>query len=112
MGMNLKDRVKQLGNNLPLMENREKGELDLLIGKDVTVRDFGFLDDGKGAKYIAFIVDEDKDNFFFGGQVLTDDFRDLEDDGYYAEIVKNGVPIRLEKKMSKSKREYTAVKYL
>lgn len=109
--MSLKQRVKQLSNNLPLMENREKAELDNILNKVVTINDYGFMNDGDNKPYVAFTVEEDKQNFYFGGQVLTEDMMELEADGYRDEIQKDGLPILLSKKTSKNKREYTTVTY-
>lgn len=110
MIMNLRERAKQLGNTLPLMENREKAELSNIVDKVVTIRDYGFMKDENDKEYVAFIVDEDETSFYFGGQVLTDNIKELEDDGYGEEI-KKGLPVRLGKKMSKAKREYTTVEF-
>lgn len=108
----LKDRVKELGNSLPLMENREKGSIDNLIGKEVTIIDYGFMKDEHDDEYVAFITKEDNSNFYFGGSVLTQDMKELDAEGYSDEIKSFGLPIKLEKKMSKNKREYTSVTYL
>ena len=109
--MNLRDRAKQMGNTLPLMENRQKAELALITDRNVTIDDYGFMKDSDGKEYVAFTVKEDLDNFFFGGQVLTENMQELDADGYGAEIRKNGLPVLLSKKMSKAKREYTTVQF-
>ena len=109
--MNLKERAKQLGNTLPLMENREKGDLQTLIGRVVTINDFGFLKDNFNNDYVVFTVAEDTNNFYFGGKVLTEDLQELESDGYGEEIRTIGLPIQLERAISKNNREYTKVTY-
>lgn len=106
----LKERVQELSVSLPLMEGREKGELKSLYMDKITIRDFGFLKDGE-EEYVAFIIDEDKENFYFGGMVLTDNMKQLEADGYRTEIEKDGLPIRLSEKKGKNNRVYTKVEY-
>ena len=106
----LRDKVKEFSVSLPLMENREKGDLDDLKGINSTITDYDFMkDDGK--EYVAFIVEDDPQHFFFGGQVLTDNLRSLEDDGYGDSIRKEGLPVRFDTKKSKNKREYTTVEF-
>ena len=107
----LRDRAKELQNSLPFMESREKGEMKRIVDMNVTIRDYGFLQDEKEKEYVCFIIDEDPQNFYFGGQVLTDNMHDLEADGYHAEILENGLPARFGTKMSKNKKEYTTVTF-
>jgi predicted metallo-beta-lactamase superfamily hydrolase len=111
----LQERAKEMTVSLPLMEGREHGELDRILDTNVTIREFGFMadtdKDGKEKEYVAFIVDEDPQYFYFGGQVLTDNMREFENDGYHEEIVKDGLPVLLSKKKSKNKREYTTVTF-
>lgn len=109
--MSLRNRTKQLGNTLPFMENREKGSLHEITDRTATITDFGFLKDENNSEYVVFIVQEDSTNFYFGGKVLTEDLYDLESDGYGEEIRTKGLPVRLERVMSKNKREYTKVTY-
>jgi hypothetical protein len=110
----LRDRAKEMGNSLPIMEGREKGELDRLINTTATIRDYGFLTDEsidgqtkiKTTKdYVCFIVDEDPQHFYFGGQVLTDNMHEFELDGYHDAIVAEGLPVLFGKKKSKNKGE-------
>ena len=109
--MNLRERALQLGNTLPLMAGREKAQIAVLTDRIVTIDDFGFMKDEDSKEYVAFTVKEDPSGFYFGGQVLTDNMKELEADGYTEEIKKNGLPIKLGKKMSKAKREYTTVEF-
>lgn len=106
----LKEKVKEFSVSLPLMKGREKGDLKSLYMETITIRDFGFLRDGDD-DYVVFIIDEDTENFYFGGMVLTDNMKNLEADGYRTEIEKEGLPIRLSEKMGKNKRKYTHVEY-
>lgn len=106
----LKDKVKEFSVTLPLMENREKGDFDGIKGKLLTIIDFDFMkDDGK--EYVAFIVKEDTEHFYFGGQVLTDNMKNLENDGYGESVREEGLPVKFNTKKSKNKREYTTVEF-
>lgn len=106
----LRDKVKELSNTLPLMEGREKGDMDDLIDEIVTITDYGFMQ-GDDGNYVAFTIKEDKEKFFFGGMVLTGDMEILESDGYRSEIIENGLPILLSNRISKSKRNYIACEF-
>lgn len=107
----LKERAKEFSNLLPFMEGREKGDLKNLIGKTVTIREYGFMTDENQEEYVCFICDEDKKNFYFGGAVLTENMKDLDSEGYGEEIFNEGLPTLFGKKMSKSKREYTTIEF-
>jgi hypothetical protein len=110
----LQERAKELQNSLPFMEGREKGDMKRLHDDTFVIREYGFLTDSKDGKekeYVCFIVDEDPKNFYFGGQVLTDNMKELEADGYHEEIVKNGLPVAFNVKLSANKREYTTVTF-
>ena len=109
--MNLRDKVKEFEVNLPLMEGREKGDLKSLYEDTITINEYGFLKDDKGEDYVVFNIVEDKENFYFGGMVLTEQFKELEQDGYRAEIEKDGLPLRLSDRKSKNGRHYTSVEY-
>lgn len=107
---NLREKVKELIFTLPLMEGKEKGDIDDLMDKVVTINGYGFLQ-GDTGNYAVFTVKEDDENFYFGGMVITDALEELEGDGYRSEILQDGLPIRLSKKMSKNKRNYTSCEF-
>lgn len=116
MKKSLKDRAKEFAVQLPFMENREKGDTKELIGQVSTISDFGFLTDtdektGERKEYVCFITKERSDRFYFGGQVLTDQLQQLYAEGYYDEIVKEGLPVLMTEKKSKNKRTYTNVEF-
>ena len=110
------ERAKDMENSLPLMKDREKGEMDRLLDTNVTIVDFGFMSDVDG-DYVAFVVKEDPQNFYFGGKVLTDHMHAFEAEGYTELIKKDGLPVLFGKKKSKNKNEkggaltYTTVKF-
>lgn len=109
--MNLRERAKQFSVSLELMDGREKDSIDNIIGKVVTIKDFGFMKDENDKLYVAFVVEEHIDKFYFGGQVLTENLLELEKDGYTNEIKKDGLPVLLEKKRSKKNNVYTTVSF-
>ena len=75
---NLLEKLKkELESGLPFMEGRENGKL--VCETPYTIKDFGYLRDKKTQQpYVCFIVDENKEKFFFGGSVLTDTFKKIE----------------------------------
>jgi len=104
----LKDMAKSLQVVVEFMDGREKGNLKDLMGQTVTIIDFGMLKDEKTAKpYVVFITKEDPKNFYFGGQVLTDDLQELEENGYKEEIQKEGLPTLFGEKKSKNGLTYS-----
>jgi len=110
--MNLKNRVKDFDVLLPFMEEKEKGDFIDLLDNNLTIKDFGFLKDSKtGDEYVCFIVEEFPKNFYFGGMVLTENMRTLEDEGYSDEIRKEGLPVKFGERQSKNNRKYTTVKF-
>lgn len=112
--MSLQDRAKEFSILLPFMEGKEKGEMDRIVGEPFTINNFGFLQDnsdGVVKEYVCFTVAEDTQHFYFGGQVLTENLKELEEDGYREEIEKEGLPVLFDKKKSKNKREYTTVTF-
>lgn len=110
---NIKDLIKQAKeitlSGLPFMEDREKGDMEDLIDKTVTIIDYGYMKD-EGKDYAAFITEENEKCFYFGGSVLTDSLQRLDEvltDNEIAELLDNGLQCKFEKKKSKNKREYT-----
>ena len=110
-----KKSLKQLAQEmsqaqLPIMMDRDKGEMEDLIGQIVTIRDYGFLTSEKGGEYAVFIVDEDPKVFYFGGMVLTDSLKEFDAAGVHDEVVTDGLPVLFAKKKSKDKKNtYTSV---
>ena len=106
---NLKAFAKKLTEQLEIMQGKEKGNTDDLIGEIVTITDFDFLNSQNG-KYGVFTVKEHPDTFYFAGQVLTDDLEQLDQSGLRPDVQKEGLPALLTKKKAKeSNRYYTNV---
>lgn len=110
--MSLRDEAKKMnsGKGISFMEGRERGSIDELLGKTVTIRDYAFLE-GQDGEYAVFIIDEDKDSFFFGGSVLTENLKNLSAEAKI-ECQNEGLPTLMEKRQSKkTKRTYTSVEF-
>jgi hypothetical protein len=101
----LKERASQLSATLPIMEGREKGEMDSILNTVVTITDYDFLQ-GDDSPFAVFTIEQIPYMFFFGGGVITDHIQTLDKEGYKAEIQKEGLPVRFEKKKSKNGRMY------
>ena len=110
--MSLKERVKDLGVAINLAKDREKGDLEELLGRNITINnaEMVYLDTDN---YVAFTVEEDDKKFYFGGQVLTQDLSTLLKEGYLDAIKKDGLPVILTREKSKKTgNRYTKVTYL
>lgn len=106
----LKERAREFTTLLPFMEGREKGETKELIGTVNTITEYGFLNNDDGV-YAVFIVKERPSKFYFGGSVLTDQLTKLTEEGYFEEILTEGLPMLMTEKKSKNNRAYTAVEF-
>jgi hypothetical protein len=110
--MSLREQVKKLQVTLPFMEGKEKGDFKRLLNTKVTIREYGFLTDDKDKPYVVFVVDEDPQNFYFGGMVLTDNLMTLDaTEGCREQINTEGLPVLFGQRLGKNKREYTTVTY-
>jgi hypothetical protein len=113
----LRERAQEFEIQLPIMKDRTKGDLDGIKNITVTIRDFGFMTalDKKTKlekEFACFIIDEDPACFYFGGQVVTDNLKKLEADGYTAEIQKEGLPVEFTDRHSDtSGNDYTGITY-
>jgi hypothetical protein len=107
----LRELVKGMQNSLPFMEGCEKGDQDDIIGEIVTVKDYGFMKND-GGQYVAYVVAEYPDHFFFGGSVMTDYMEKIEELGMHDAVCAEGLPMLLTKKKAKdSGRTYTSAKF-
>lgn len=71
---------------IDFMDERTKGDASTLVGKTVTIMDFGFIKSDDGGDYAVFYVQEDAEHFFFGNSVLTDKLHTVENAGRKDEI--------------------------
>lgn len=112
MKKSLKQRAMEFDQQLPLMEGREKGNTDELLGQVCTLTDYGFLPNEQGEQYAAFIVAERSNKFYFAGSVLTARLIELDGEGWGESIREEGLPLLMTTVTSKAnKRKYTNVKF-
>lgn len=110
--MRLKDKTKGLngGKGIDFMEGRTKGEVKTLLGAEITVNGYGFIN-GKYGEVIVFKIEENDKEFFFGNNVMTDKFKEFTKEEK-AEIEANGIPVRItEKKNEKGNRTYYNIEF-
>jgi hypothetical protein len=93
-------------SGLPFMEGKDKIELE--DGQLYIVKYFGYLEaDGHD-----FVVIGDDTTFAFGGQVITDNFKKLEQqftEDEISQLLVDGIDIEIRKVKSRTnKRDYTA----
>lgn len=112
---NLADLIKNVqevttGETIEFMVGREKAELPM--GQILTVVDYDYLN-GDNGEYVVFICREDQNHFFFGGSVVTDKFKKIDQafiEFEKEELLANGIELVATKKKSNStKRIYTDV---
>lgn len=108
----LRERAAEFSARLPLMDGKEKGSTDELMGQITNINDYGFLPGEDGEMYVVFTVAERSNHFYFGGAVLTDRMIQLDQEGYGEEIRSEGLPMVMTKaKARKSGRTYTNVEF-
>lgn len=105
------ERAQELNKRPSIMEGRNKGENDKIVGKIFTIGDYDFLKDDKGSEYVVYTLKELDDLFFFGGITLTQHLRTLDLEGYKDTIKSDGLPIRLSQSKSKKGRTYYTVEF-
>lgn len=91
---------------LPFMDGREKGEIK--EDEIFNIIDFGFLK-GEDGEFAVFITRENDDEFYFGGAIVTENLKKIEDtlaDEQIEELLKNGLETVMTSKLSKNKRKY------
>ena len=110
--MSLKEKAMSMnsGKGIEFMEGRTKGETEeLLTLGTVTIRDYAFIEGTEG-EYAVFVVDEIKDEFFFGGSVITQNLRSFSEEEH-EEVKSEGLPVKFEQRKSKAKRNYIGVEF-
>jgi len=107
--MSLISKVKEItASGLPFMEGKEK--TDLSDGEVYTVVEYGYLEgDDK-----EFVVLTDGETFCYGGSIVTDAFKALDEkltDDEIKELLAEGISMKISKKKSKNGRKYTACEF-
>ena len=102
-------KVKEItASGLPFMEGKDK--VELTDGMLYVVKNYGYLESEGG----DFVVVADDTTFAFGGSVITDAFKKLDEqlDGTeIEELLKDGIEIGISKRKSKNKRDYTTCEF-
>lgn len=120
--LNMKDIMnvaKKVAKNLekegiPFMEGRTLSkDFKDILGTVVTITDYGFIN-GDDGEYTVFIIEDNNNEFYASGKVLTQDLHALEDTiGVYEfknAVKEEGLEVLFGRKKSKNGREYTTVK--
>lgn len=107
--MELLKKVKDItASGLPFMEGKEK--VELTDGMLYVVKEYGYLK----SEDSDFVVVADDTTFAFGGSVITDAFKKLDenlDGSEIEELLKDGIEMEIKKKKSRNKREYTTCEF-
>lgn len=93
---------------LPIMEGRESGDISEILNDNVVVDNYQF-GEGKDGKYVAFTIEGNDTEFYFGGSVVTDTFLTLDNmltEEEKIELLNEGITTLFEKLRSENKRNY------
>ena len=96
-------KMKEQFNGCPLFVDREKGDLDELVGKKVFIENYYKLT-GENGDYFAIAFKGIDDKFYLSGGALTELLTDYGYDEKEAEI------LILEKVKTKSRRDYRPIR--
>lgn len=102
----LQNRAAKMTASIEFMEDREKGDMSSMLNLPLTITDYGFLS-GDNGEYSVIIFEGESKHFFFGGKVITDHLKQLDEDGYEEVIKQEGLPVKFESRKSKNNRWYT-----
>lgn len=99
---------------IPFMEGRTLAkDFKDILGVVVKITDYGFIN-GDDGEYTVFMVEDNDDEFYASGKVLTQDLHTLEDqlgvEEFKAAVREEGLEVLFGRKKSKNNREYTTVK--
>ena len=116
--MNINELIKQAQevtkSGLPFMDGREKLEITgEVLNNILTVDDYGYLD-GDDGNYVVISLREYPNHFIYGGSVVTDAFKKLEEKigaENMAQLIQYGLTFRLSELISKNKRKYVRISF-
>ena len=116
--MNINELIKQAQevtkSGLPFMDGREKLEITgEVLNNILTVDDYGYLD-GDDGNYVVISLKEYPKHFIYGGSVVTDAFKKLEEKigaENMAQLIQYGLTFRLSELISKNKRKYIRISF-
>lgn len=105
MNKEILNKMKDQFNGCPLFIDREKGDLDDLIGKKVVIESYYKLT-GEGGEYYALAFKGYDDKFYLSGGAITELLRDYGDAAKEVEI------LIMEKVKTKNKRDYRPIRIM
>ena len=106
------DYLKNKHSRLEIMKGKEKGDVQDLLDKEIHINNFDFLN-GDDGEYAVFTIVEDDKQFYFASSVLTNELKDIENDGMKDDAIEETIAIKLyERKSKNGKRTYIAVEYV
>ena len=116
--MNINELIKQAQevtmSGLPFMDGREKLEVTgEVLNNTLTVDDYGYLE-GDDGDYVVISLREYPKHFIYGGSVVTDAFKKLEEKigaENMAQLIQYGLTFRLSELISKNKRKYIRISF-
>jgi hypothetical protein len=107
--VSLIQKAKEItASGLPLMEGKTK--TDFSDGEVFTVKEYGYLEGENG----DFVVVADEKTFTYGGSVVTEAFKGLDEKltgDEIEELLQEGIPMKISKKKSKNGRKYTTCEF-
>lgn len=99
------ERMKEQFNGCPLFIDRDKGDLDELVGKKVEIETYYKLS-GENGDYYAIAFKGYDDKFFLSGGAITELIRDYGDDAKDVEF------LVMDKVKTKNRREYRPIRII
>lgn len=103
MNKNILAKMQERFNGCPLFIDREKGDLDNLVGQKVKIESYYELT-GENGKYYAVAFVGDTENFYLSGGALTDLISEFGDDAKEVEILIQ------EKVKTKNRRDFRPIR--
>lgn len=100
---------------VPFMADRDAGDINDILGTELVIKDFGFINDRSVelGKYAVFIVDGIDDKFFFGGSVISDVLNTINEDGMKDALCSGDQKVMFMKKQGKkTKRDYHYIEFI
>lgn len=108
--MDLLKKVQGVTNKgLEIMEGRSTGDIVEILDEVVTVDNYEFGTSKEG-DYVAFTIEGNDTEFFFGGSVVTEAFTKLDNllsEEEKIELMTGGLPTSFTQVRSENKRKYT-----
>ena len=116
--LNINELIKQAQevtmSGLPFMDGKEKLEVTgEVLNNILTVDDYGYLE-GDDGEYVVISLKEYPHHFIYGGSVVTDAFKKLENKigaESMVQLIQHGLTFRLSELVSKNKRKYIRISF-